>query len=277
MTIGTDTDAFFRDDFAVTVTYDGDPFPGILDEPYADESGIAGQRFAVTVPMAELPAGADATGQVFAIGSRQFRTLGPARVGVDQKTGRFDLVLLGAGTLEIGATSTYLRRLVPTANYSDQPTVRLTAGLAGEVGLLQFDLAAIPAGATVTAATVTATVAEAGGTTNHDLEAAAAVPPLEIAEATWNEYAAGSAWVEAGAQNIPGDKLTPPLGDQLGDGAVADDVLTLAEGAAALAWVEAAQADDDRASLVLTVETGFLYLHSANSANPPTLALAFEF
>lgn len=276
-----DADAFFdvENGFAVEVSYEGQTFRGVLDRPYAEALGVGGEAITLEVPLAELPSGANAAGQTFVIGDEEFTTIHAGEPNLARQTARFRLTTLaGARQLEITATTTDIRALAPNSNFSDRDVVRLDVASGGTGGLLRFDLASIPEGATITEARVEATVATAAGPAEHDIKSFECPRPVVIEEATWNHYATTPSplqWDTPGAKQVPQDRIEPALEEGLGTGVDADDPIDLATGAAALAWIQGAQAQGF-AVLLVTIETGLVNLHGALSEKPPKLVVWYK-
>jgi hypothetical protein len=271
MSIGNDTEHYFdNDDFAVGVTYGGQPFNGILDRPYEEAARVAGEAPRLTVPMGELPPGANAAGQIFVIGGIPFRTKGIAREVVDRKVGVFPLEVLRE--IHVTAGSTYMDAAQQSTNNSGLSVWHLRPIFPIRRGLLRFDLSGLP-DLDVTTAVVRAVCQDAQGPVG-DIEVWACARAAVIAEATHLEWSAGNAWSTPGGMHVPNDRISPPLADGIGGGLVDGASLDLLTGTVARDWVNINRAAG-YAVLQLTIETGVAIFHGTNSGQPPRLVVGY--
>lgn len=112
-----------------------------------------------------------------------------------------------------GATSTFIRSDNPTTNYStyldathSQFIVGNTSAGADIRSLLSFNLSVLPANATINSATLTLTTAAADATSSNtlvQLDLLSLTTAFTASQATWNNYATGSAWTTPGGDYNP--------------------------------------------------------------------------
>lgn len=108
------------------------------------------------------------------------------------------------------SADTYLLQTSPTTPQGANNALAVKSGSGERVSMIKFDLSAIPANATVTAATLTITKRGTGGTglvnNIHRL-----VRDWVESEATYNEAETGTNWGTAGAANTTSDYNTTLL------------------------------------------------------------------
>lgn len=115
----------------------------------------------------------------------------------------------GAGdvvtTTFASAQDTYIAESYPTTNYANAPTIKLDGDVPTGTGrdyrgLIRWDVSSIPAGSTVTSATLTVSVENsAPGETYEIVEL---LRSWNETQATWNLAAPGSSWGSPGASSV---------------------------------------------------------------------------
>jgi len=109
-----------------------------------------------------------------------------------------------------GCTDSYMDRWNSTVNYGSAVSVRLeySSGQETASGLVRFDLTKLPAGASISAATLSL------NTTSHDNATDPAMTirayklnrAWNVSQVTWNVAATGLPWSAGGANNAPDDR-----------------------------------------------------------------------
>lgn len=106
-----------------------------------------------------------------------------------------------------GAADTYITPWYPDSNYatSQQLHLRVDGTEPIHTGLLRFNLAVLPPGATVRFAVLNVRLVSFGNSA-LPLEVDRLTRDWKVSEATWNRASASAPWTTAGASNVPGDR-----------------------------------------------------------------------
>ena len=124
---------------------------------------------------------------------------------------------------------TYLNSGAPNTNFGNMGVI-----VVGETNdgndvfrsVIKFDLSSIPAGSTITSATLTVTLAEAGSfraNNNRALKVYRSLRAFSESQATWNVYTTGNNWGTAGANNTTTDREATDIGSTTFNTADADE------------------------------------------------------
>ena len=180
-----------------------------------------------------------------------------------------------------GATDTVLAENQATTNAGRSGTVQIDRDVPSgsgqsEVGLLRFDLTALPATAVVSAATLSVTVTNQTSGAGYSLFAASRT--WSETEATWRNAAAGAAWASAGARGAS-DHATTVLGTLLPTAVGAYTINLNAAGVAVVqAWVNTPSSNH---GFVIDAATnqdglGFASSDATPASTRPRLVVSYE-
>lgn len=110
----------------------------------------------------------------------------------------------------MGVQDSYIDKTYHDVNYGTEGHMRISAapqGTSGQRPILKFDLSSIPAGSTVTAATLYLwTWASGSNTVPQNVSIYALKRPWEVMQATWDQTATGEPWATGGADMINVDR-----------------------------------------------------------------------
>lgn len=135
-----------------------------------------------------------------------------------------------------GITDTWLGQTNPTTNWETDQYFYATKWEAGNHrhGLLRANLVNIPAGATISSATLYLRMSANIGAGSHTFTVRALLPAVVYTEATWNIFSTGNNWTTAGALSNGNDRSTTTYGTMSGvDSTIAwrsVDITTLVQG-----------------------------------------------
>ena len=108
-----------------------------------------------------------------------------------------------------GVTDAFFRSNEPDTNKSTTSAYYIGKNVGGTVTtrfVVKFDLSDIPAGATISSAVLTLTVASQAGASNTTMSVYRILQTVVITEVTWNSYSTGNSWSTAGCANTTTDR-----------------------------------------------------------------------
>jgi len=176
-----------------------------------------------------------------------------------------------------GARDTYISEGNPTSNFGASPTLRVDGDeVSGSdlAALLKWNLPSLPAGSVIQSATITLNVTNPSAEVYEVYEVKR---DFSSSQATWNQYAAGGAWLIAGAQGSL-DRGATVLGT-LAPAAAGSYALTLNSSGVAVvqSWV-----DSPGTNFGIIIANGsnadgveFASREAANVADRPALTMTY--
>lgn len=177
-----------------------------------------------------------------------------------------------------GTSDTYINEGAATTNYGTVDTLMLDGNDGTEfssAALMKFDLSSIPAGSVILSATLIL----------NSINATAASYPIyrllrnwNASQATWNNYATGSAWTTAGAQGAGTDYDATTLGNVTGGTGATSIALNAAGVGVVQSWVNGNLSNFGMITRNYAVTDGFDFSSDdhATASNHPRLVVNYR-